>query len=64
MSDTDQERAEATVDQVKGKAKDAWGGLTGDADTQAEGKLDQLKGKVKEGLADIKDKLDGEPDNR
>jgi uncharacterized protein YjbJ (UPF0337 family) len=57
MADTDQERGEAAVDQVKGRAKDAWGGLTGDADTQAEGKLDQVKGKVKEGIADLKDKM-------
>jgi uncharacterized protein YjbJ (UPF0337 family) len=60
MSDTDQERGQAAVDQAKGKAKDAWGSLTGDASTEAEGKLDQLKGKAREGMADLKDKVNGE----
>jgi uncharacterized protein YjbJ (UPF0337 family) len=64
MSDTDQQRGEAAVDQLKGKGKDALGSLTGDESTEAEGKLDQLKGKAKEGIANIKDKINGEPDNR
>lgn len=60
MSDTDQERDQAAVEQVKGKVKDAWGSLTGDSSTEAEGKLDQLKGKAREGMADVKDKINGE----
>lgn len=56
---TDQERGEAMVDTVKGRAKDAWGGVTGDSGTEAEGKMDQLKGKAKETIADVKDAIDG-----
>jgi uncharacterized protein YjbJ (UPF0337 family) len=57
---TDQQRGEAMVDNVKGKGKDAWGSLTGDSSTEAEGKMDQLKGKAKETLADVKDAVDGD----
>ena len=57
---TDQQRGEAMVDDVKGKGKDAWGSLTGDTSTEAEGKMDQLKGKAKETLADVKDAVDGD----
>jgi uncharacterized protein YjbJ (UPF0337 family) len=32
--------------EVKGKVKDAVGGLTGNPEMQAEGKIDQLAGKV------------------
>ena len=35
-------------DDLKGKVKDAAGGLTGDTSMQGEGKWDQAKGKVKE----------------
>lgn len=35
---------------LKGKLKDAAGGLTGDSSLQAEGKWDQLKGKAKDTL--------------
>lgn len=35
---------------LKGKVKDAVGGLTGDSSLQGEGKLDQLKGKVQDKL--------------
>ncbi len=64
MTDTQQERDEATVDQAKGKVKEGWGNLTGDKSTEAEGKVDQLKGKVKEGIADVKDRIDGDDPNR
>jgi uncharacterized protein YjbJ (UPF0337 family) len=57
---TDQQRDEAMVDDVKGKGKDAWGSLTGDSSTEAEGKMDQLKGKAKETIANVKDAVDGD----
>ena len=41
-------QAEGKLDNLKGKAKDAYGGATGDTSTQLEGKLDQAKGKVKD----------------
>jgi uncharacterized protein YjbJ (UPF0337 family) len=37
---------------LKGRVKDAVGGLTGDESLQAEGKLDRLKGKVQETLGE------------
>jgi uncharacterized protein YjbJ (UPF0337 family) len=41
-------QAEGKLDNLKGKAKDAYGGATGDTSTQLEGKVDQAKGKVKD----------------
>lgn len=41
---------EGKTDNLKGKAKDAWGGATGDTSKQVEGKMDQLKGKAKDTL--------------
>ena len=43
---------------LKGKVKDAAGGLTGDTSLQGEGKLDQAKGKVQDTLGKGKRKLD------
>lgn len=44
MADTNTIKAEGLLDEAKGKLKDGFGGLTGDASTQAEGKFDQLSG--------------------
>jgi len=46
------------MDNLKGKAKDAWGGATGDTSKQVEGKFDQLKGKAKDTLGKGERKLD------
>ncbi len=43
---------EGKIDNLKGKAKDAWGGATGDLSKQAEGKFDQVKGNVKDRLGE------------
>jgi uncharacterized protein YjbJ (UPF0337 family) len=40
--------AKGKTSDVKGKVKDAVGGLTGDSSLQAEGKMDQAKGKVQD----------------
>ena len=42
---------------LKGKLKDAAGGLTGDSSLQAEGKGDQLKGKVQDMVGKVERKL-------
>ncbi len=42
---------------LKGRLKDAAGGLTGDSSLQGEGKLDQLKGKVQDTLGKTERKL-------
>lgn len=51
---------EGKTDNLKGKAKDAWGGATGDTSKQAEGKLDQLKGNAKDTLGKGERELDKE----
>jgi len=50
--------AEGKMDNLKGKAKDAWGGATGDTSKQVEGKFDQLKGKAKDTLGKGERELD------
>jgi len=50
-------KADATIDQVSGKAKDTWGDVSGDNTTKAEGMFDQAKGKAKGTFADVKGKL-------
>ena len=41
--------------EAKGTVKDAVGGLTGDAKTQAEGKIDQVTGQAQQAYGDAKD---------
>jgi uncharacterized protein YjbJ (UPF0337 family) len=50
--------ASSTGDDLKGRAKEAVGDLTNNADLKREGKTDRAAGKVKEKLADAKDKLE------
>ncbi len=49
---------EGKGDTLKGRVKDAIGGLTGDSSLQGEGKIDQLKGKVKDTLGKVERDLD------
>ena len=44
---------EGKTDKLKGRAKDAFGGLTNDPGTQAEGKWDKLKGTAKDKLGKL-----------
>jgi uncharacterized protein YjbJ (UPF0337 family) len=48
----------ATSDQVKGKAKEAAGTLTGDTDLESEGKADRRAGEVKAKLDNAEDKAE------
>ena len=48
---------DGTVDQAKGKVKQAAGDLTDDNDLRREGKADEASGKVKEKVDDAGDKL-------
>jgi uncharacterized protein YjbJ (UPF0337 family) len=43
------------IDDVGGKAKEAFGKVTGDDSTEAEGKLDQAKSSVKDAVENVKD---------
>ena len=45
--------AEGKGNDLKGRLKDAAGGLTGDTSLQAEGKMDRLKGKAQDTLGKI-----------
>lgn len=49
--------ASGKADQIKGRVKDAAGGLTGDKDLQAEGKIDQAKGKIKDAFGKVERKI-------
>lgn len=46
------------TDQVKGKAKEVAGDITGDNARKAEGLLDQAVGKAKEAVSGVKDVVD------
>ncbi len=53
-----EDSAEGKAKDLKGKVKDAVGGLTGDSSLQAEGKIDQLKGKTQDTLGKAERKID------
>ncbi|MGI8827340.1 MAG: CsbD family protein [Chloroflexota bacterium] len=48
-------KAQGTVDQLKGKAQEGMGKVTGDEDQEAEGKATQTGGKAREGLGNLQD---------
>ena len=48
----------AKGDQVKGRAEEAIGALTGDEDLEAEGKADRRAGEGKEKIENAKDKIE------
>jgi uncharacterized protein YjbJ (UPF0337 family) len=47
---------DGTIDDGKGRLKEAAGDLTGDKDLQREGKVDQASGAVKDAVGDVADK--------
>jgi uncharacterized protein YjbJ (UPF0337 family) len=56
----DKDRVEGSATNLGGKAKEAFGKMTGDAKTEAEGKTDQAKGKMQNAVGGIKDTLKGQ----
>jgi uncharacterized protein YjbJ (UPF0337 family) len=52
-----EDSVEGKAKDLKGKIKDAFGGLTGDGSLQVEGKIDQLKGKAQDTLGKIERKI-------
>jgi uncharacterized protein YjbJ (UPF0337 family) len=52
-----------TIDQAKGRVKQAAGDLTDDNDLKREGKGDELLGKAKGALDDLRDKAEGAVDS-
>jgi uncharacterized protein YjbJ (UPF0337 family) len=53
MRESDDNSLRGIGNDLKGKVKDAAGGLTGDTSLQAEGKWDQLKGKAQKKIGEI-----------
>jgi len=56
-SGMDKDRLKGAANDMKGKAKEAVGKVTGDTKTEAEGKADQVKGKVQNAVGGAKDAL-------
>jgi uncharacterized protein YjbJ (UPF0337 family) len=48
----------SSIDDAKGRVKEAAGDLTNDKDLKSEGKADQAGAKVKEKAEDVKDKVE------
>lgn len=46
-----------SIDDIKGKAKEAFGDATGDESTKAEGKIDQAKSDLQDKANEVKDKV-------
>lgn len=53
-----EDSAKGKAENLKGRVKDAVGGLTGDQSLQNEGKIDQFKGKVRDKIGEAERKLD------
>lgn len=47
---------DGTMDEAKGRTKEAVGDLTGDQDLKDEGKVDRATGKVKDAVGGVADK--------
>jgi len=58
-----EDSARGKMNDLKGKVKDAAGGLTGDTSLQARGKMDQAKGKLQDTMGKVERKVgrDEEP---
>jgi uncharacterized protein YjbJ (UPF0337 family) len=48
--------SEGSIDETKGRVKEAAGDLTGDDELKSEGKVDRASGKVKDAVGGIADK--------
>ncbi|MGB4136744.1 MAG: CsbD family protein [Microbacterium sp.] len=49
------DRAENAAQDLKGKAQEAWGKVTGDDETRLKGEANQAAADVKNGVEDVKD---------
>lgn len=63
MRSMNQDQAQGTWDQLKGKAKRIWGELTDDDFLKAEGSVDKLYGIIEERFGDAKDAIRRKLDN-
>ncbi len=58
MQDATQTKWEGRWDQLKGKAKQAWGNLTDDDLDVAEGNYDEMIGKIKEKTGETQEEIE------
>ena len=58
-----QDQAKGKWDQIKGRAKKAWGELTDDDFKKAEGSVDKLYGVIQEKFGDTKEAIKAKLDN-
>lgn len=58
MDSPNEQKGKGMLDEAKGKAKQAWGDVTDDADTRAEGQADEAKGRAKQAVGDGRKALD------
>jgi uncharacterized protein YjbJ (UPF0337 family) len=52
------DKVKGTVEEVKGKAKQAWGDLTDNEEVRSEGQIDEAKGKGQQTVGHLKDAAD------
>jgi len=57
------DKAQGQFENLKGKAKEGFGGLTGDKQMQGEGQADQVQGKGREAMGDAKNAADNAKDS-
>jgi uncharacterized protein YjbJ (UPF0337 family) len=57
-------RAKGTVEELKGKARNAWGAVTGDTSEQLKGKAEELRGKAQKGIGRAQQHLDDALDHK
>lgn len=50
-------RTEGMADELEGKAKEAWGQVTGDVSDELAGKAEQAWGKAQQGAAEVMDEV-------
>jgi uncharacterized protein YjbJ (UPF0337 family) len=53
MSEAAKDRTQGAIDQMKGRAEQSVGGLTGDRERQAQGAADEVKGKAENWMGDL-----------
>lgn len=58
MSDATQQKWEGRWDQLKGRAKQAWGDLTDDDLNVSEGNYDELIGRIKERTGETREEVE------
>ncbi len=62
MAMGDDDKIKGKFDDMKGRAKKAWGEVTNDPDRKTEGSMDKAKGKLETVKGEIKNAID--PDKR